>query len=41
MTVKTLAELLADGVAGRGVLVRCDLNVPLDEHGHVTDCVGK
>jgi phosphoglycerate kinase len=24
-------------VAGRGVLVRCDLNVPLDENGSVTD----
>jgi phosphoglycerate kinase len=29
--------LLAEGVAGRGVLVRCDLNVPLDENGSVTD----
>lgn len=37
MTVKTLAELLADGVAGRGVLVRCDLNVPLDDSGAITD----
>ena len=37
MTVKTLAELLADGVAGRGVLVRCDLNVPLDDSGVITD----
>lgn len=37
MAVKTLADLLAEGVEGRGVLVRCDLNVPLDENGHVTD----
>ena len=37
MAVKTLADLLAEGVEGRGVLVRCDLNVPLDENGTVTD----
>ena len=37
MAVKTLADLLADGVAGRGVLVRCDLNVPLDDAGAITD----
>ncbi len=37
MAVKTLADLLAEGVKGRGVLVRCDLNVPLDENGAVTD----
>ncbi|MFM8599292.1 MAG: phosphoglycerate kinase [Mycobacterium sp.] len=37
MPVKSLADLLAEGVQGRGVLVRCDLNVPLDEHGTVTD----
>jgi phosphoglycerate kinase len=30
MAVKTLEDLLADGVAGRHVLVRSDLNVPLD-----------
>jgi len=35
--VKTLSDLLADGVEGRGVLVRCDLNVPLDDSGAVTD----
>src|SRR5437762_2334014 len=28
--MKTLADLLAEGVAGRRVLVRSDLNVPLD-----------
>lgn len=37
MAVKTLADLLAEGVAGRGVLVRCDLNVPVDGSGAVTD----
>lgn len=37
MAVKTLADLLAEGVEGRGVLVRCDLNVPLDDAGQVTD----
>ena len=37
MAVKTLADLLAEGVKGRGVLVRCDLNVPLGENGTVTD----
>ncbi|HEX3648393.1 MAG TPA: phosphoglycerate kinase, partial [Pseudonocardiaceae bacterium] len=28
--MKTLDDLLADGVAGRTVLLRADLNVPLD-----------
>lgn len=37
MAVKNLADLLAEGVQGRGVLVRCDLNVPLDGNGAVTD----
>ncbi|WP_167102536.1 phosphoglycerate kinase [Mycobacterium sp. DL592] len=36
MTVKTLSDLLAEGVEGRGVLVRSDLNVPLDD-GVITD----
>jgi phosphoglycerate kinase len=36
MAVKTLADLLAEGVSGRGVLVRSDLNVPLDD-GRITD----
>ena len=36
MTVKTLDELINDGVDGRYVLVRSDLNVPLD-NGSVTD----
>ncbi|KAF0847403.1 phosphoglycerate kinase [Nocardia caishijiensis] len=37
MTVKTLQDLLAEGVEGRGVLVRSDLNVPLDDNGRITD----
>jgi len=32
-----LDALVAQRVAGRGVLVRSDLNVPLDEHGDITD----
>jgi phosphoglycerate kinase len=34
----TLADLLAEGVSGRSVLVRSDLNVPLDDDGAITDC---
>jgi len=37
VAVKSLADLLAEDVQGRGVLVRCDLNVPLDETGAVSD----
>jgi len=37
VAVNTLSELLTEGVEGRGVLVRCDLNVPLDDRGTVTD----
>ncbi|MEV0246536.1 phosphoglycerate kinase [Nocardia sp. NPDC050712] len=37
MTVKTLQDLLNEGVEGRGVLVRSDLNVPLDDTGAITD----
>ncbi|BBY08409.1 phosphoglycerate kinase [Mycobacterium noviomagense] len=36
MVIKTLENLLAEGVSGRGVLVRSDLNVPL-ENGTITD----
>jgi phosphoglycerate kinase len=35
--VRTLDELVAEGVAGRTVLVRSDLNVPLDDAGRITD----
>ncbi|MEH3128386.1 MAG: phosphoglycerate kinase [Mycolicibacterium neoaurum] len=37
MAIKSLSDLLADGVEGRGVLVRSDLNVPLDDSGNITD----
>ena len=37
MSVKTLDDLLNDGVEGRGVLVRSDFNVPLDADRHITD----
>ncbi|NDJ88592.1 phosphoglycerate kinase [Mycolicibacter kumamotonensis] len=37
MAHKTLDDLLAEGVSGRGVLVRSDLNVPLDDEGNITD----
>jgi phosphoglycerate kinase len=37
MAVKTLDDLLAEGVSGRGVLVRSDLNVPLDDDRSITD----
>ncbi|ABL04302.1 phosphoglycerate kinase [Mycobacterium ulcerans] len=37
MTIHSLEDLPAEGVSGRGVLVRSDLNVPLDENGVITD----
>ena len=38
MTIRTLDDLLAEGVSGRRVLVRADLNVPLDKQtGEITD----
>ncbi len=37
MAVKSLDDLLAEGVSGRGVLVRSDLNVPLDDNRNITD----
>ena len=37
MTVKTLADLLAEDVEGRHVLVRSDFNVPLNDAGEITD----
>nr|WP_090339034.1 phosphoglycerate kinase [Mycolicibacterium malmesburyense] len=35
--LKTLDDLLGEGVSDRGVLVRSDLNVPLDDDGNITD----
>ncbi|MFB9239048.1 phosphoglycerate kinase [Plantactinospora siamensis] len=38
MSIKNLDDLLAEGVSGRRVLVRADLNVPLDKQsGAITD----
>jgi phosphoglycerate kinase len=37
LSVPTLDDLLKAGVSGRGVLVRSDLNVPLDDAGTITD----
>jgi phosphoglycerate kinase len=37
VSIRTLDDLLAEGVSGRGVLVRSDLNVPLDDDGNITD----
>ncbi len=37
MAIKTLSDLLTEGVSGRGVLVRSDLNVPLDDNRNITD----
>ncbi|GAB3943926.1 phosphoglycerate kinase [Corynebacterium tapiri] len=37
MSVKTLQDLLDSGVEGRHVLVRSDLNVPLNDNGEITD----
>jgi phosphoglycerate kinase len=36
VAIRSLDDLLAEGVSGRGVLVRSDLNVPLDD-GTITD----
>jgi phosphoglycerate kinase len=36
-SLASLKDLLAEGVEGRGVLVRSDLNVPLDDEGNITD----
>ena len=32
-----LDDLLAQGVSGRGVFVRADFNVPLNDEGQITD----
>ncbi|MCQ4613238.1 phosphoglycerate kinase [Corynebacterium pseudogenitalium] len=37
MTMKTLQQLLDEGVEDRHILVRSDFNVPLDEDGNITD----
>lgn len=37
MTVKTIDDLLKEGVSGRHILVRSDFNVPLDDNGTITD----
>jgi len=37
VAVKSVQDLIAEGVSGRGVLVRSDLNVPLDDDGNITD----
>ncbi|WP_291313622.1 phosphoglycerate kinase [Corynebacterium sp. UBA2622] len=37
MALKTLQQLLDDGVDGRHILVRSDFNVPLDDEGNITD----
>jgi phosphoglycerate kinase len=37
VSIPNLKDLLAVGVSGRGVLVRSDLNVPLDDAGNITD----
>jgi phosphoglycerate kinase len=37
VAVPNLKDLLAEGVSGRAVLVRSDLNVPLDDDGVITD----
>ncbi|MDK8796728.1 phosphoglycerate kinase [Corynebacterium sp. MSK044] len=37
MAVRSIDELLKEGVDGRHVLVRSDFNVPLDDDGNITD----
>jgi len=37
VAIPNLSDLLAQGVSGRGVLVRSDLNVPLSDDGAITD----
>ncbi len=37
MAVKTLKDLLDEGVDGRHVIVRSDFNVPLNDDGEITD----
>ncbi|RFD24788.1 phosphoglycerate kinase [Mycobacterium uberis] len=37
MSIPNIKDILATGVSGRSVLVRCDLNVPLDDDGAIID----
>lgn len=37
MSKKTLANLTADDLQGKRVLVRADFNVPLDDQGNISD----
>ena len=37
MAVKTLKDLLDEGVDGRHVIVRSDFNVPLNDDREITD----
>ncbi|MEJ4100036.1 phosphoglycerate kinase [Corynebacterium mastitidis] len=37
MPIRTIDDLLAEGVAGRHILVRSDFNVPLNDAGEITD----
>jgi phosphoglycerate kinase len=37
MAKRTVRDLSPDQLRGRRALVRVDFNVPLDEHGHITD----
>ncbi|PFG28670.1 phosphoglycerate kinase [Corynebacterium renale] len=37
MALRSIDDLLAEGVAGRHILVRSDFNVPLDDEGNITD----
>ncbi|MDO4631583.1 MAG: phosphoglycerate kinase [Corynebacterium sp.] len=37
MTVKTLQDLISEGVESRHILVRSDFNVPLNDAGEITD----
>jgi phosphoglycerate kinase len=37
MTKKCISDLSTEDLTGKRVLVRCDLNVPLDEEQNITD----
>jgi len=36
-TPKTINDLIADGLSGKVILMRADLNVPIDDMGHIRD----